>query len=81
MIRNDDQIGNYFVRVFASRNQIASFQCPTLADCSIEVNRIRQERGRKPTTRAVARRMNGKSNNLRQFDDPIEITLEDVILN
>jgi hypothetical protein len=76
MIDNSGAIGNYFVTVFALHNRIASFQCPTLTDCYAEVNRIASERGKLPTTRAIARRLKGKSGKLRLFDDPITIRAE-----
>lgn len=59
MIRNDDREGNYFVNVFAKRNAVHGFQCPTLDDVYDEVNRIasqRRDRGLQ-TTRATARRL------------------------
>lgn len=59
MIRNDNKIGNYWVLVYAKRNSIASFECPTLDDVAIEVARIVAERVARglPTTKAIARQV------------------------
>jgi hypothetical protein len=73
MIRNDDRPGNYQVTVFATKNMIHSFQCPTLADCHVEVDRIAAERGKKPT-RAIAQRFVGVVNHKRCYGSRHEIT-------
>lgn len=75
MIDNSDKIGNYLVVVYAAKNRVASFECPTLVDCSMEVSRIVSERNAKdkPTIRATARRMKGKSGRIRLYDDLIEL--------
>lgn len=59
MIRNDNKPGNYWVLVYARRNSIASFECPTIEDVHIEVNRIVRERDGRGlrTSRATARQL------------------------
>lgn len=61
MILNDNKVGNYWVRVFAGRNSIASFECPSWADVELEVNRIADERAQRglPTSKAQARQLLG----------------------
>lgn len=59
MIRNNDVVGSYLVRVFASRNCVASFQCATLDDAKTEVARIRDERTARglQTSKAMAQKI------------------------
>lgn len=44
MISNDDKIGDWYVEMYAGHNIVASFQCPTIDDVFLEMNRIRGER-------------------------------------
>jgi hypothetical protein len=75
MIANTDEIGNYFVTVVAVKHRIATFQCPSLADCEEEVARIVASRSLqgKTTSRATAKRMKGKSGRIRLYDEPITL--------
>lgn len=75
MIDNSDRIGNYLVVVIANKNRVASFECPTVVDCQMEVARLVEHRrgNGKVVSSAQARRLKGKSGNVRLYDDPIDI--------
>lgn len=63
MIDNSDMIGHYHVTVIAKKNQVNSFQCPTMSDAFIEVRNLamdRQARGL-TTDKAYARLIYDKS--------------------
>jgi hypothetical protein len=57
MITNNDKPGNYCVWVYAIKNSVAGFQCPSWDDAVTEANRIRKERAQlhKPTSHAIVR--------------------------
>lgn len=81
MIRNDDRIGNYFVEVFARRNAVNGFQCPTLSDVYDEVSGIasqRRDRGL-PTSRAVVKRLVERPRGVKRrdwtFSEPFEVMI------
>lgn len=57
MIDNSDKTGHYQVLVFANKNSVNSFQCPTLEDVLLEVRRIEAKRKPLPTTKAVYRKI------------------------
>lgn len=80
MIRNDDREGNYFVSVFAKRNAVHGFQCPTLDDVYDEVNRIasqRRDRGLL-TSKATVMRLMARGGRRRRewtFGEPFEVMI------
>lgn len=47
MIDNSDKVGNWFVSIVAHKNEVAGFECPTLEDAKLEIERIVSNRSKK----------------------------------
>jgi hypothetical protein len=62
VIRNEDLVGDFWVRVIATKHACASFQCPTLYDAEVETQRIAAERAQRnlPTSHAEVREITGR---------------------
>lgn len=75
MIDNSDKVGHFQVTMIASKNCVASFQCPTMDDVYIEVNRIKTERASNglPTAKATAREITHKSRGSVTLGDEINV--------